>query len=240
VHVALLVHIAAGGLGLVTGGIALSASKGGTLHRRSGLLFVYAMVTMAITGAGIAAWTGVATSVTGGLLAAYLVTTALTAVRPPFPASRRLAVGAMAVALAVGLADVSMGLAALARGESAWEGVPVPMLFLMGSVALGAGASDLRWLRSGGLQGRARLARHLWRMCFALFIASGSFFLGQADEFPEALRITPLLLALALAPLAALLYWLWRVRSRRTHRGITAASSHEPARIRHSPFGRTP
>lgn len=40
-------------------------------------------------------------------------------------------------------------------------------------------------------------------MCFALFVASGSFFLGQADEFPEAFRIYPLLAIPAFLPLLA-------------------------------------
>ena len=35
---------------------------------------------------------------------------------------------------------------------------------------------DLRVIRMGGLKGPRRLARHLWRMCFALFIAAASFF----------------------------------------------------------------
>ena len=42
----LMVHVAAATLALVTGYIAIGVSKGGTLHRRSGLLFVYAMVVM--------------------------------------------------------------------------------------------------------------------------------------------------------------------------------------------------
>ena len=37
----LLVHILAGGLGLVSGDVALSAVKGARLHRKSGMLFVY-------------------------------------------------------------------------------------------------------------------------------------------------------------------------------------------------------
>jgi uncharacterized membrane protein len=43
------VHIAGGALALVFGYVALYATKGATLHRRSGTLFVYAMVTMALT-----------------------------------------------------------------------------------------------------------------------------------------------------------------------------------------------
>jgi len=41
-----LLHIVAGLLGLVSGAVALYALKGARLHRQSGMLFVYAMVTM--------------------------------------------------------------------------------------------------------------------------------------------------------------------------------------------------
>ena len=45
------IHIAAGGLAIVLGAIALSVKKGGTIHRRSGLLFVYAMLVMGVSAA---------------------------------------------------------------------------------------------------------------------------------------------------------------------------------------------
>ena len=64
-------------------------------------------------------------------------------------------------------------------------------------------------------------------MCFALFIAAASFFLGQADEFPELLRIPALLALPVLAVLLAMLYWLWRVRIRRTYRGMLSVRSHD-------------
>ena len=48
------VHVLAGGLGLVFGFVALYAAKGATLHRKSGMLFVYAMVTMAVCGIVVA------------------------------------------------------------------------------------------------------------------------------------------------------------------------------------------
>jgi hypothetical protein len=63
-------------------------------------------------------------------------------------------------------------------------------------------------------------------MCFALFIASGSFFLGQAQVIPEPLRIMPLLVVPAIAPLLAMVYWVWRIRTRRT-RGIVLPASPE-------------
>ena len=122
----------------------------------------------------------------------------------------------MLVALAIGLTSVTLGFELLISGESSRHGVPIPMLFIFGAIGLSASISDVRMIRSGGIRGARRLARHLWRMCFAFFIATGSFFLGQADEFPEPLRITALLAVLALAPLLVMLYWLWRVRSRKT------------------------
>lgn len=212
----LLIHILAGGLGLVAGAVALSATKGASLHRNSGILFVYAMVTMSLTGAVIAVLRGIEANALGGLLAAYLVITALTTVRPAAAGSRWLNLGAMLVALAIGLSSVTLSFELLASGEGSRHGVPAPMLFIFAAVALLASVGDVRMIRSGGIRGARQLARHLWRMCFAFFIATGSFFLGQADEIPEPLRITALLVVLALAPLLVMLYWLWRIRMKRT------------------------
>ncbi|HUE76512.1 MAG TPA: hypothetical protein VMM83_01095, partial [Longimicrobiales bacterium] len=157
----LVVHIAAGGLALVSGFVALSAAKGAGLHRKSGVVFVCAMIVMGLSAAMIAAVAGVPGSVTGGLLAAYLVVTALTTVRPPAAGARRLGLGAMLVAFGVGLANVAMGLETLAGGAIVRDGVPVPMYFIMGGIALLAGVGDLRILRSGSLRGARRIARHL-------------------------------------------------------------------------------
>ena len=57
-----------------------------------------------------------------------------------------------------------------------------------------------------------RIARHLWRMCFGWFIATGSFFLGQQQVFPAWLRGSPVLLVPALLPLVLLIFWMIRVR----------------------------
>jgi uncharacterized membrane protein len=226
----LFVHIAAGSLALAPGFLALAVAKGERLHRKSGLLFVGAMVVMGLSGAFIAAMTGVLGSVLGGLLATYLVVTGFTTVRPLAAGSRWLDLGGMAVAFVVGLVTMTGVVQTLAAGAFARNGVPVPMSLFLGSIALSAGLGDLRILRSGPLRGARRIARHLWRMCFALFVASGSFFLGQADEIPEPLRIYPLLTILSVLPLLALLFWLWRVRfRRRSSPGIVAAGSPEPA-----------
>ena len=219
----LLLHITAGGVGIISGFIALYSGKGGRLHRKSGIVFVCAMVTMALSGALIAAVRGAEASVIGGLLASYLVVTALTTVRPRTAESRWMDIGGMVIALAIGVGSLALAIDAVGRG-GAREGIPAPVLFKFAIVGLLATAGDLRVIRSGALRGKPRLARHLWRMCFALYIATASFFLGQADEFPAALR-SPMLTALpVLAVVITMFYWMSRIRSKRTLR-ITGLGS---------------
>lgn len=224
----LLVHIAAGGLGIVSGFVALYAAKGAMLHRKSGMLFVYAILTTCVFGTLIAIVRGVAPAlnVPAGVLTAYLVITALTTVRPPAAGSRWLDRGAMLVALAVGLTSLTFGFEAIAGGGTR-NGMPAFPFFMFGVVGLLASAGDVRVIRSGALTGASRLARHLWRMSFALFIAALSFFIGQSKVIPQPVRILPLLALPVVAVLVTMLYWLWRVRIRRSLRGIVRATAAE-------------
>jgi hypothetical protein len=80
--------------------------------------------------------------------------------------------------------------------------------------------SDIRLLRGAVNVGRRRIARHLWRMCFAFWIATGSFFLGQMDEFPVWLQHPALMAIPAMLPLVLMIYWLWRIRIRRVLAGL--------------------
>ena len=179
-----VVHIAAGMLGLASGFVALYAAKGATLHRKSGMVFVYAMLAMCIAGGSIAAVRSVAPAVNvpAALVTAYLVVTSLTTMRPLASGGRALLVGGMVVALVVGVVDLVFAFEAVANGGTR-NGMPAFPFFMFGLVSLLAVAGDIRVLRSGPLRGPARLARHLWRMSFALFIASLSFFIGQAKVF---------------------------------------------------------
>ena len=81
--------------------------KGGTIHRRSGLLFVYAMLVMG-TSASILGLrkSPIDGNVLGGFMTAYFVGTALTTVRPASPWTRRINV--VAVTFALGLALVAI------------------------------------------------------------------------------------------------------------------------------------
>jgi hypothetical protein len=91
---------------------------------------------------------------------------------------------------------------------------PGPYFFL-GSVALLATVGDIRMLVRGGISGTSLIARHLWRMCFALFIAAGSLFLARPHLFPVFMRKTGVFYMLSILPLIVMIFWLVRMRVRR-------------------------
>jgi len=222
-------HIIAGSIAIVAGFISVFAVKGLKLHRKSGIVFVYAMVVLSLTGAVIAILKHQPPNVIGGSLAFYMVTTALLTVRPRDQRSRWIDAGAFAVGTTVGVLAMKTGFDALNTGNGRINGVPAGMMFFFATVALLAALGDIRMMLAGGLQGAHRIARHLWRMCFSLFIAAGSFFLGQAKVIPKPIRIFPLLAFLALLPLVLLLYWLARVLFTKWYR--RRADSFEPTLV---------
>lgn len=212
---ALAAHFTAGLVSIVAGTIALSATKGGRLHRQAGLVFTWSMVGLGLSAAGIGAYESRPSQVSAGLVAGYLVISAMLTVRPATAFGQRLNVVLMVLAVASAVAMLYAGVTEWLDPAVKVVGRPrvVPPL-VGGSVILLAAIGDLRAIRAGGLRGAPRLARHLWRMCFGLFVATGSFFLGQMKFIPEPVRIVPLLLVLAVAPILFLFYWMWRVRVR--------------------------
>jgi hypothetical protein len=205
------VHVLAGATAIVSGLIALYALKGLRLHRRSGTVFVLVMLVMSLSGVVIAVGRfGAALNITAGLVTAYLVITGFLTVQPPTERSRQVERGAMFAAFALSFLTLVAAAVSAARGE---PGFVIPIL-LFGLVAVLGGAGDRRMLGAGGLRGSARLRRHLWRMCLALFIAAASFFLGPVRRIPEPLRV-PALRLLPFVVLVTMVYWLWRYRRRR-------------------------
>ena len=226
----LVFHIVAGLMGIATGFVALYAAKGARLHRKSGMLFVYTMLATCVFGLTISVVRGVAPSVNvpAALLTSYMIISSLNTVRPLANDTRWMEIGLMVLALAVGLTSLTFAFEAIGSPDGKGrDGMPSFPFFLFGIVGTLAGVSDIRVIRSGPLQGASRLARHLWRMSFALFIAALSFFIGQARVFPKPIRIPGLRARPVLAVLVTMFYWLWRVRIRRSLRGIVSVRASE-------------
>ncbi|HYD45227.1 MAG TPA: hypothetical protein VEA79_08190 [Phenylobacterium sp.] len=198
-------HIAAGLVALAAGAGAAAACKGGALHARAGTAFVVAMLVLGVSASVIDVLKG--KSGFDGIFVVYFVTTA-------WLAARRRDGRTGGYEIAAGL--IAIAFAALTFWGAATAGSTTPVgqgpVYVLGGLILLAGLLDLRVAFRRQLTPVQRLSRHLWRMLFGFFIATGSFFLGQQQVFPAGLRGSPVLLVLAFAPFLLMAYWLVRVR----------------------------
>ncbi|MGA0606991.1 hypothetical protein ACO2Q0_13435 [Phenylobacterium sp. VNQ135] len=204
-----LIHVAAGAAAIVAGFVALAAGKGGGLHRRAGQTFFAAMLVMAATAGVLSLIAFQRTNISASAFALCLTLSAWSAARQP--AGALGPIERFGPAAAFGVAGLSLLMGALPGDPGDAPGVPFVIMALAGLAAV----LDLHVVRKGGLAGYPRLRRHVWRVCLALFIAAGSFFLGQQDEMPAAARGSPLLTVPPLTALGALAYWMAKSRPRR-------------------------
>lgn len=215
----LLFHITAGAIALLTGAAALTFAKGSPRHRAAGTIFFYAMLAMASLGGLVAIAKPIATyvnSLASGVTL-YLVATSWMAVRRPERTVGAFDYAALAWIAAIAAWGFSLGLQAPIREPGVAGNFPTFPYFMFGSIALIAALGDVRMLARGGVAGSRRMTRHLWRMGVALLIAAMSFFLGQADEFPQAVReakllVVPVVALPVIAVAAVTLYWFVRAR----------------------------
>jgi len=223
----LLIHIAGATIGLLSGYMAMIFRKGSGLHGAAGTTFFVSMIAMSTTAAYVAAFERpVPINVVVALLTLYLVVTAWRAAKRRDGKPDALDVAAFLFVLADGVLGYAFGIAA-ANGAIARHGIPAPVYFVFGTVALLCAVSDLRMFKRGGAFGPRRVARHLWRMCLALLIATLSFYPGQAKLFPRWLRDTNLLMVPALLLIGAML--LHGLRNRRKR--VAAVMAAIPERV---------
>ena len=221
----LIVHICGGGLALVSGAAAMSFRKGSRWHRTAGKVFVAAMLTLATAAVYIAVPKHETGNVNGGIVAFYMVTTAWLTARRRDGETSKYDLVLLLIPLVFAILTIISGVEKLRIPGPPKDGVPAGMHFFLASVMLLAFAGDVRMLARGGLFGSQRIARHLWRMCFGFFMATGSFFLGPANRplrflrtiglrqqiFHTVLRLE-VLIFLAVLPLPLLIFWMIRVK----------------------------
>jgi uncharacterized membrane protein len=223
----LLFHIAAGTLGLLSGAVAVFFRKGSHRHALAGRVFVISMLSMAASGAYMAVLKSQPGNVVGGTFTFYLVATAWLSARRADGQTTTLDWAALLVALGVAAVDMTLGFLAATSPTGMKYGYPPGPYFFIGSVAVLACVGDVRMLVRGGISGTQRIARHLWRMCFGLFIASGSVFLARPHLFPAILRTTGVLAFLSVAPLLLMIFWLIRVRFTKAFKGQSISSGRD-------------
>lgn len=210
----LYLHIGGGAVGLLAGASAVLSRKGAAVHRAAGKVFFVSMFISYLIGAGVAPFltTGQRPNFTAGVLALYLLVTGVMAAR------RRVFEAGRAEWVGMGLALVITGLGVLfmimgANSDSGTvDGSPPQAFYIFIAAGSAAFLGETHAIVRRRLSETARVVRHLWRMCFAFFIGTGSLFLGQPQVFPDWFNQTFLPYALAFFPLLFLFIWAIRVR----------------------------
>jgi hypothetical protein len=208
----LLFHIVSGTLGMLSGFVAVFLRKGSRRHALAGKVFVISMLILSASGAFLAIMKHQPGNILGGALTFYLVATAWMTARRKEEETGIFDWAALLVVSAIAAVELTFGFeAAMSPTGLKYDYPPWPY-FIFGLVAVLATVGDVRMLGRGGISGTKRLARHLWRMCFALFIAAASIFLARQQIFPAFLRQTGVLVLLSFLPLILMIFWLVRVR----------------------------
>ena len=211
----LLTHILGAVVGLISGYLAMVLRKGSSMHGAAGTVFFVSMLVMSSTAAVIATFFRPnAVNQTVGLLTMYLVTTAWWAARHRDARTGTFDRIALLFVVVVAARGLFFGLQAASSPEGTKDQMPAAIYFIFGSIAAVCAVTDFRVFRRGGVTGKYRIARHLWRMCLALLITVLSLYPGNAKLFPIWLRETKLLFVPHLFLIGSMIIYRLRYRSR--------------------------
>ncbi|HLZ81930.1 MAG TPA: DUF2306 domain-containing protein [Caulobacteraceae bacterium] len=217
---AFVLHIAGGTVGLVSGTVALLASKGGRVHRTAGTVFFFSMLVMAALACYLAVvMPGQLVNLFIGTFAAYLVATGWMTVRRRGGGAglaERIAF-VVAIVLCAPFAILSFQLAAglppLFKSAVPLEGPVLIAIYSFTTVLAIALIGDARVVLGGGAAAAPRIARHLWRMCLGVTLAAGSAFTnGLPRLLPAPHDVPPAFFLPQFIPVGFLIFWMIRVR----------------------------
>lgn len=153
------------------------------------------------------------TDILSDIMAIYFISTGWMTLRANTAHSQLFIKAAFTVAVLLVFTNVAAEVIMTMTGT--WRpDVPAGVGYVFATVLMIAAVGDFRLIRRGALNFKPRLARHLWRMCFALFIASASF-AGQVNIFPEPVKESGVLVVVAVFPLITMVIWLLWLSSRR-------------------------
>ena len=211
------IHVAAGSTALVCGTVAVAVRKGGDVHVSIGTWFCVAMFVLGVTASILSPFKTPPDSPIGGVMVCYFIATAWMAAHRREGTPGHFERIACAIVLVIAATMIADGFGRAFAPPGKFSEPPSPSVVLaLGALCLLAGLADLRFIIRGKLSATQRISRHLWRMCFAFFIATGSFFLGQQKVLPHAVRGSPIVFVLAFSPFVLMIFWLVRVRLSRT------------------------
>ena len=200
----LILHICVGFLVLVFGSCALFFRKGSKRHAKAGTIFFLSMLIVTLSAMYFAVQKNEFPFIP--ILVCYLVITSWMTVKHSKHNISIYEISAFIIISALAIGMLRLGVMPTTKEESNESG----LYLFFGSIAALAAILDLNMIVRGGLKGSHRIARHLWRMCFAMTGAMASFF-DQKRFIPDIIRETHLHQIALLLMLVLMLYWLCKV-----------------------------
>lgn len=202
-------HFLVGVICLFAGGAPFLVRKGGLTHRLAGRVFVVSMLLLCTSGLSMSLTRSILFTAFLALLAGHAVTTGWMSAARITGWAERIAAGLISL---VALTAFGSGLFVANLPSGTLNDLPPVAFYCLGGVALWIAAIDVLALRRGPANDRQRLTRHVWRMGFALFIASFIFFFGNSSVLPAVLRTPLALMTPVLTVIGVTLYAGFRMR----------------------------
>jgi hypothetical protein len=214
----IIIHTVAGSIAILSGFAALSMSKGSKAHRTIGNIFVLMLLFLGLTGIYIAFSRSIMLSFVNGIFLCYFVSTAWMAVKRKADTIGKFEWFAFFVALVIVGLLIKFGIDASLSPNKKLAGFGPQVFYFFATIATIAALMDLKMLVNRGISEQNRIVRHLWRMCFPMFMATAAFFLGQAKLMPEPIRKIEYLAIPVVIVLLSMLYWILRVLYSQTYK----------------------
>lgn len=197
------------------GAMALILRKGSAQHQLAGRLFVVASVSMGPLVAA-SAWFSPGSISSLGILFVffmiYLVVSAWATIHRSGSGIAPLEVIAPFVALGISMAGLILGYAAISRLGLAEGSPPNEAYFFFAGLAFVAMLLDINNIKVGGVRGKHRIVRHVWRMGCAMFFATASLFTGPGSiVFPDGVKGNPVLSIPETLVVIVSIFWIYRL-----------------------------
>lgn len=222
-NASLLVHIAAGFLGLAAGFGAILSRKGSPTHRRWGRIFAVALLTTSVTTFVLMVLRPSPLLAAIGAFTAYLIVTGWLSIIRRLPRKPLEGWLSAIVILAIGSAMVSIGVKAYIEGGPFF----IPATIFTGWAAILL-AGDVKMATSPSLSSTARTRRHLFRMVMGMNFAAGAFMVTNSHLVGLPSQYAGGVPNLIFVPVMVA-YWVW------AGRGINGDTWNKRG---HSPFTR--
>ncbi|MEM6746015.1 MAG: hypothetical protein AAF608_01200 [Pseudomonadota bacterium] len=205
-------HFSVGCVCVVSGLAAFAARKGTRVHRAAGQLFVATMALLTASGLWLSIARDILFTVFLSALAFHAFVSGWGAVISTRPLGQTIERAAPFVSALIAIGALCGGLCAAATPEGLLNDLPPAAFYAAAGISGVMCVLDTLFALKRPRSEQRRLTRHLWRMGFSFFLATGIFFFGNNHVLPAALR-TPLFLS---APVLAVIIWtaLYALRTR--------------------------